>query len=443
MKKFFINPIIINPEQIKKLCIFLSVIMLFSLTSQKASANEFIAEELRETPQENEVVLDLNDTAETEEKEEIETDEAAENDEVEFELFKKLDLPKSEITSQTKAPANEESLFGKILHSKITRTDVPSYLLEDDLTFEFNKGPISKLHPWMAYRGGIQPAWIQGEYSTKYRNFENQIGTYGSFRNPNFKFQLAFNPVHTKGTNYLERFFSDAFIVNTSIPNHQIVAGYSRINTGVEGGKSAYILPFVTRSQIARTYGNYRSLGVKVVGNYQYVDYNLFAGSGSRYIIHGFPGAEFNGWINFKPFGKKSEKYGKLVIGGGYNHGHNRIDYNIGSVYLSYNHKRLWTNFEAAIANGSNGSTGISENKSCGWAYTLGWKFTPHIQLIGRIDQFDPNRNRKHDLRREYTIGLNWFIKGQALKVVLNYVFCDNQDTKDSHKIILATQVML
>lgn len=420
--------------------------MFAAQLTTKVCANDFIAQELREEQQEGEVLLDLTGTTDPEEEEtniqNITSEQTNEdelylkdNNEVEFELFKALDKDDEE--------TSEETLFGKILHSKITRTDVPTYLLEDDMTFSFKKGTVSKLHPWLGYRGGIQSSWIKDNYSTEYENLENQIGTYGSFRNPNFKFQLTFNPIPRHGTNYLERVFSDAFIVNTSIPNHQIVAGYSRVNTGIEGGRSSYILPFINRSQIARTYGNYRSMGVKVIGNYQYMDYNLFAGSGGRYIIHGFPGAEFNSWINFKPLGKKSEKYGKLVIGGGYNHGHNRIDYNVGSAYLSYNHKQLWTNFEAAIADGSNGSTGLSPNKSCGWAYTLGWKINPHVQLIGRIDQFDPNRRKSHDIRREYSFGINWFIRGQALKVVLNYVFCDNQNDKDSHRLILGTQVLL
>ena len=46
-------------------------------------------------------------------------------------------------------------------------------------------------------------------------------------------------------------------------------------------------------------------------------------------------------------------------------------------------------------------------------------------------------------MRIEYTVGLNWFIRGQALKVILNYVFCNNQNRQDSHKIILATQIMI
>ena len=438
------SPITHCRKQLITLCFCTFIIFVQSLFSPAYCENEFLTEELRETKQENEVVLDVEDAKKeseikiqanntTKQTNNEDSDNDKDNNEVEFELFKFLDKT---------VDKTEGTLFGKIVNSNITRTDVPTYLLEEDMTFTFQKGPISKLHPWIGYRGGLQSSW-KHNYSTEYENMETQIGTYGSFKNPNFKFQLTFNPIPRDGSNYLERVFSDAFIVNTSIPNHQIVAGYSRVNTGMEGGRSSYILPFINRSQIARNYGNYRSLGVKIIGNYQYMDYNLFAGSGGRYIIHGFPGGEFNAWVNFKPFGNKSKKYGKLTIGGGYNHGHNRFDYNIGSAYIAYHHKKLWTNFEAAIANGSNGSTGLSDNKSCGWAYTLGWKFNPHLQLIGRIDQFDPNRREKHDLRREYSVGINWFIKGQALKIVLNYVFCDNQSEKDSHRIIIGTQVLL
>lgn len=425
---------------LKKNLLYL-LIAIFLLTLQ-AYANDEISQEMLETKFQEEVLLGedyLSDESVSDNvAAEVQTDEVSGNDEVNFYLYNNFE------TFQKSEKIGEETLFGKILHNDITRTDIPSYLLEDELTFNFEKGPISKLHPWLAYRGGIQPSIIEGNYSTEYENFTTQIGTYGIFKNPNYKFQFTFNPVHKRGTNYLDKLFSDAYIVNTRIPNHQIFIGNFRVNNGVEGGRSAYLLPFVKRSQIASTYGNYRSLGVKVVGDYEYIDYNLFAGSSGRYILDGFPGTEFNAWVNVKPLGaKKSKKYGKVTIGGGYNHGHNRIDYNVGSAYIAYHHKKIWTNFEAAIADGSNGLTGLTSNKSCGYAYTLGWKFNPHLQLIGRIDQFDPNRAKSHDLKREYTVGLNWFIKGQALRVVLNYIFCDNQNTQDSHKFILATQVLL
>ena len=153
------------------------ILIAFAHLSEKVYANDFIAQELRETYQEGEIQLDLspsageNNDVEENKSEETTTDELElkDNEEVDFELFKRLD--------EYKKPAKEDNLFGKILHSEITRTDIPTYLLEDELTFSFNKGLISKLHPWIGYRGNISSSWLGSNYSTKYNNTENQIGT--------------------------------------------------------------------------------------------------------------------------------------------------------------------------------------------------------------------------------------------------------------------------
>ena len=427
-----------NLYTMKKI-IYILFCLLFFTPAVRAEISEEYTQELFETEYQDEVILENVSASKFSDQkisERVDSDDATDNTETQFEFFNIFDKEKDN-------KVHEDTLFGKIINSQITRTDVPSFLLQEELTFKFDKGIISKIQPFAVYNGSLNSIWNGGNYSTKYGNTINQIGFINSFRNPDYKFQLILNPIHKHGTNYLEHFISDAFFVNTSIPHHQIVAGYSRVQTGVEGGKSSYILPFATRSQIARNFGNSRSIAVKLIGNYQYIDYSLAGGSSGRTIISGFPGAEFAGWVNFKPLGDRSKKYGKITIGGGYTGGHNRIDYNIGSLYLAYHHKKLWTNFETSIADGYSGSLGINSNKACGWAYTAGWKFNPHFQLIGRVDQFDPNRHKSHDSKREYTIGLNWFIKGQALKLVLNYVFCDNQAMKNSHKIILATQIML
>ncbi len=437
----------------------ISVILIFcSLLSPSAEAFDDIAEELYEITHKDEVVLSFaeepvlkdnlvleaekyeNVVSEKEKKrlfkfdfDDDDDDGSMDNADFDFEIFKIFDREKN---------ISEDTLLGKIYKSNITRTDVTTFLLQDDLTFNYEKGPVSKLHMYGAYRGALNMLW-DSNYSTDYDNSLTQLGMFGSFRNPNYKFKFAANPIPKTGLNYADRFVSDAYVLNTSIPNHQIIAGYSRVQSGVEGGASTYVLPFVARSQIARNFSNVKSLSLKAIGNYQYVDYNFSVGSSGRYITSGMPGAEFNGWVNVKPFGNKSKKYGKLVLGAGFNGGHNRIDYAVTSGYIGYHHKNLWTNIEASFADGYNGFNGISKNEAGGWAATLGWKFNPHIQLIGRVDQFDPNRNVSNDLKNEYTIGVNWFIKGQALKIMLNYVFCDCENREDSHKIILATQIVL
>jgi len=434
----------------KRVIILALVLILIGLTinTTQAEVLDGYAQDLLENPQENEITLqtpdntifsgenktDLQDN--TDKKIDNSNDEIIDNTEFDRELFKMFDKDNDNVI-------DEDTLIGKVLHSKIVRTDVPSYLYKDDLTFKFKESsPVQKVQVYGVYRGSLGAIFNKDNYSTEYENLSTQIGVLGSFKNPDYRFKFSINPVQSSG-NYFDQFISNAYIVNTSIPHHQIIAGYSRGQIGMEGGTSTQILPFVARSQIARNFGNAKSLSVKLIGNYQYIDYNIAAGSSGRYITSGMPGTEFTGWVNFKPLGNKSKKYGKLVIGGGFNGGHNRIDYGVGSLYIGYNHKKLWTNFEVAIADGYNGSRGVSANKACGYAATLGWKLNPHLQLIGRIDQFDPNRDASNDLKREYTAGINWFIKGQALKVILNYVFCQNQNSADSHKIIIATQILL
>lgn len=465
----------------KKILKFILVSTLIFIPSLDAKAAEDIADELLETKFADEIVLNTNphelsidnknnnlhkriaiETTPTEEnlqtgisqtetpKEQFKElfrlnsnidrpdgeDSILDNNELDFEIFRRFDKDNDN-------QIDKDTLLGKIYHTKITRTDIQSFLLQDELTHEFEKGPLHKVQMYAGYRGGINAIFDPHSYSTEYDNATTEIGAYGSFKNPNYKFKFNLNPVPSSGRNYLDSIWGDAYIMNTSIPNHQIVVGYSRVQTGIEGGSSSFVLPFVARSQIARNFGNSRSLSVKIMGNYKYADYTLAAGSSGRSLIAGFPGTEFTGWLNVKPFGSLDHKLGKLTIGGGFSGGHNQINYSVGSLYIGYRHKKLWTNFEASIADGYNGSQGVSENKACGYAYTIGWKFTPQFQLIGRVDQFDPNRDVSGDLRREYTIGINWFIKGQALKVILNYVFCDWQNREDSHRLILATQILL
>ena len=164
--------------------------------------------------------------------------------------------------------------------------------------------------------------------------------------------------------------------------------------------------------------------------------------SSDRYFHEFFPGAEFTGWVNFKPLGKTDGKYGNLIIGTGLNAGRRHENYAVGGAYVGYSYKKFAANAEYAIADGYNGRS-FSSDKATGFYTTVSYRLTKRLHVLARFDQFDPNRDVSGDLRREYTAGLNYFIKGQALRLILNYVFCDNQQTEDSHRIILGTQILL
>ena len=338
--------------------------------------------------------------------------------------------------------SEERPLFKKMIEKGIIRTDIPIYWLEDELTFKPKKGPLSKIEFIGAYNGFLSSNWVSGDYDTNYTNNFIQVGAMGKFRGSKNEFKVLFNPKGVHGRNYMQNFIADAFITNNSIPHHQIIIGYSRNQVGKEGGSSSYILPFIMRSQIARNFGSTRALGVRAVGNYDLIDYSFAFNSSDRWFRKWFAGPEFTGWIDFKPLGKTNGKYGKLVIGGGLNTGKNDSHYTVGSVYVGYKYKKLWSRFEYGIADGYNGSRVVNK-KAEGLYAIIGYKITPKFQVIARYDQFNPDRDTIHNTRREYTAGINYFIKGQALKLILNYVFCQNQNAPNSHRLMIGTQILL
>ena len=336
----------------------------------------------------------------------------------------------------------EESLFGRIYKKKLERTSIPSFLLQDELTFKYKKGPIDRVQFYGAYQGNFGFDFEGADYDTDYGFGFMEAGVVGDFKDKNtdFKLQLNFRPGENR--TYLQGLVTDAYIMSTHIPHHKVIIGNSRNQVGFEGGMGSYVLPFAMRSQISRTFGNTRALGVRVVGDYDLIDYSLALNSSDRFFKEFFPGAEFTGWVNFKPLGKTDGRYGTLVLGGGLNAGHNDTSYTVGGAYASYRYKKFMANFEYAIADGYNG-TYRSTDKATGFYTTIAYRITQKLHILARYDQFDPNRDIADNKRREYSVGLNYFIKGQALRLILNYVFCDNEDTEDSHRIILGTQILL
>lgn len=370
----------------------------------------------------------------------VEKDTVNDNVDVEFSIFDNLiDKDKD---SDHPFKIEEESLFGRIYKKKLERTSIPSYLLQDELTFKYKKGPIDKVQFYGAYQGNFNGLFAGSDYDTTYDLNIFEAGVVGSLKEMDTDFKLQFNFKPTDGQNFFQGFITDAYIMNESIPHHKIIVGNSRNQVGVDGGASSYTLPFAARSQIARNFGNTRALGVRVVGNYSLADYSLALNSSDRYFHEFFAGPEFTGWLNFKPLGKTDGRYGHLVLGTGLNAGHRDENYTVGGAYIGYSYKKFAANAEYSIADGYNGRS-FSSNKASGFYTTVSYRLTKKLHVLARYDQFDPNRDISGDLRREYTAGLNYFIKGQALRLILNYVFCDNENTEDSHRVILGTQILL
>ncbi len=347
--------------------------------------------------------------------------------------------------TQPKVEKTFQEKVQDIIKANIEKTDTPYHLLKDFTTFQYKKGPIESVHLWGAYQGQLG---IFMQNNTKgYSNWTEgavNVGLDGKFRGGKEDFRIMFNLQPQHGRNFWQNLPADIYIATNRIPHHRLLAGNSRPPVGVEGGQSPYTLPFILRSQISRTYGTVRKFGIRVSGNYDLIDYDIGGYSSDTYFKKFFPGAEFTGWVNFKPLGKTNGRWGKLKLGSGINGGqYGSGEFFVAGAYAGYEYKKFFANFEWAQADGSNGVAGYSDKKTGGFYSTIGYNLTPKVQLLARYDQFDPDRNISHNIRREYTAGMNYFLKGQGLKLIFNYIFCQNQGREDSHRLLIGTQILL
>ena len=339
----------------------------------------------------------------------------------------------------------EKTLQEKIVDIKareINDTNKTTYLLEEILTVKPKNSILDSAHFFGYYRSDLNVNIDSDNTSTGYNYTEITAGVNGKFKDGKtfYEARLRFTP--QSDYSFIQYMPANLYIANTSIPHHTVIVGNTRTPVGHEGALSVTLLPFIMRSQIARNFGNTRKVGVRIKGKYDYIDYDIGGYSSESYFKKFFPGAEFSGWATVKPFGKRT-KFGELKLGGGITAGQNGTDYFVSGAYLGYEYKNFTADFEWAKADGYNGAIEISTNKAEGFYSTIGYKITPKLQAVARYDQYTPNLNYPNDIRREYSAGFNYFIKGQALKLMLNYVFCQRDLFEDSHRLMLGTQILL
>ena len=330
-----------------------------------------------------------------------------------------------------------------IFHLQVTDNDHIAYLFDDLLKIKPQRGIFDEIGIHGLWRGALIESFQNHDNDTKMNYNILETRMYATLKNKKTSFVATtrFLPQHE--FTFMQYFFSDLFIRHRFNKQAVLTIGNTRTHTGEEGSWSELLIPFYYRSQISRQYGNIRKLGIRLSGETSLMDYDIAMNSSGTYFTSFFPGAEFCGWVNFKPFGKTNGKYGDLKIGGGLTAGRRHFDYNQLGAYVSYRYKKFKADFECASGNGSNGRVGVSKAHSRGYYTTLYYDITKKLQLVARFDDFIPNSHDSSHHIREYTAGINYFIKGQALKFILNYVFCEDSKIGNSHRIIIGTQVVI
>ena len=356
--------------------------------------------------------------------------------------FKPVILEPQERIEEEISPYTKRALKGII--EKDYDLNSSAGMFKEQLTFKYKRGILkdTTLHGHMIHTLGeiITDSDSDLEYDTSLIN----VGISGKFRSDKEKYTLLFDLTPDIFEDFSHRFLLDAHIETTRIKNNTILFGSSRPQVGHEGGNSAKTIPFLTRSQAARSFSNARKTGVKIDGRYKWVDYEVGGFSSDVRYHEFFPGVEGNLWVDFKPFANVEDKFGKLYVGGGVSTGErNSTDFTVASSAIRYNKDKFWARAEYQHADGSNGGSGLTSRKGYGYNLTLAYQLTKKLEFLLRFDDFDKDKSIKNNNSREYPAGLNWYIFGQTARMMLNYVFCERENAQDSHRIMLGTQFIL
>ena len=230
--------------------------------------------------------------------------------------------------------------------------------------------------------------------------------------------------------------FSNLYIERNFSKNHKMRVGVSRSPIGLEGSMSSFALPFAQRAQISREFGDAISTGISFIGNKGALEYNMGGYTSTRFAQGFKDGAEFIGRIGVKPFYKQEGSYFKnLKLYAGADVGHRGENYGVYSAALTYEYKKFLMNFEYAYADGSNGDY-FDPRKRQGFFATAGYNITPKLQLLARYDYFDRNLDESKNINHEYSVGINYFVFKQRLKLALNYVFSNDEKTNTNKNAI-------
>ncbi len=334
----------------------------------------------------------------------------------------------------------EEVIVPDFSEEEVKKGLVEKIVTPKTITFENNF--FNDVTLGVNYKGSLNFS-AGDEFHTNYPLFFEISGVTHFGENQN---ELNVTIVPTRRTECLDRRFlgsiGNLYYKRKFNDKHSVLIGNSRTPMGWEGGASEYVLDFVERSQIANHFGNFRALGIRFQGDLGYIDYDLGGYSSTRFLQHPAEGAEFVGWVNYKPFYKQEGSYFKnLKLGAGINYGRNNGNYTVANFGAHWDYNKWAITAEGALAQGSNAVT-YNADRQQGFNVKLKYKITDKVEILGRYDIFDPDVNCGNDLIAQYSAGINYNPFKERLRFMLNYVF-EQKETDNRNIIMFLTQIMI
>lgn len=345
-------------------------------------------------------------------------------------------------------PENKLSLdyLSDVYYGKIENSDdvLPVLKLFSQKGIEFKNSPINSVKATFLYEGQLtMNTHPYSGFSAKHKFATLEPMITINFNNNRTQAMFDINVIRDVPlcTNDFTEKISRAYISHNITKNQTILFGQgARLPINFDGSRSTMQMETVLKSQIGRTFGETRSVGIRNIAEYKYLDYDIGFYDSTRYMREFGKGTGFTGYLMLKPLADVHEKTGDLRFGVGYDIGEYGFSYNQYSLFSAYDYKKFHIKLEYADADGYNGVT-YSQNKAEGCYVLLSYDITPKFALLARYDYFIPDKS-VNLYSAEYMTGIT-YKPYKNLKFMLNFIRKSNERMPDSNMILFATRFII
>ncbi len=346
---------------------------------------------------------------------------------------------RQEVASQPATPTDDDRL------TKLEQA------VADKTTVHVGKGSLKV--------GGLLQGWALYDARAKdrFRIRRSEIKLAGDvLGNDRLKYTVVFDPSQPQEDNTVRSPLKDAIFTIDHLPwleNHTLDFGQFKPPRTEEGTRPASQLDFAERSIMAMTYGDQRDLGAMVTGNWPVVTYQLGVFNGKQNQAAKHDQKDVVGRLVFRPLKLvgslvKLPDIGELELGisgehrphGGIVPPKKRLGY---EARYAYQNLALKGEYMTGEDTTSALSTSENNNVGQGWYTQVGYLLAPwfpKVQLVARLEGWDPDANTALDAERDVTLGLNYFIDKHNAKWQLNWVHQTKQTDKIDNQVISALQ---
>ncbi len=238
----------------------------------------------------------------------------------------------------------------------------------------------------------------------------------------------------------------DAYVTSDIFENHKVQFGQARVPIGKEGMLNVDKLDFIDRSQIATQFSNFRDLGIKLTGDYGFINYDVGVYNGNlRNNADYNEDFTYGARVQFNPLSDSSEK-GKLNIGGGYFIGRDGRAAAGNFVNTAPNGKTLSlfgsykiNKYEASAEFGRRDGYLQKGRNADGLVLSNSYYINDKTQVLARYDRFDPDTSAGNDRINRYVAGVNYYL-AKHLKLMANLIHEQRKAQKDAQQFVVLTQ---